>query len=261
MKEYLLSEKEIIVLASLRGGSEIFGIPNAFAEIQSESALEDELVKLRGSLTDKGVLSREDGSIPPEYAKMLDVLIHPAYFIAADGQRNGAGLPGQRIYIGNGSTFFADLAGKNCKILEIDGGQSAERFRGYVDWSGYSGSLPSMRATLPQKELPLLAKMPEAEAMRRLTDAGLNEEGAALALAGLLHQSDFYSFVLIDFTAGSDRVQSLMFLADKRGVMELRSERLDDADYVVLESTAPEQLAQKLDTVVRQAIPAAGGVQ
>ena len=251
MNELSLNAKELICLAALMDVSQVFGIPDAFAD-RAESQMKAEVMTVQRSLEKKGVLKMDfDGNsdLNTIYADLLDIVLRCDHFIAVDRQAPERGQNGFLFYLKGKNSVSAVINGDDYLFTVLSPDDLVKEIHGLVFWNELSGAMVGEQGSMTQRVLTHLKRKGEKQSLKLLRETGLSETASRLVCDALSLKAQFYSFAFVDVHSRVNGVRSVMFLGDKRGIIRLETAVRDNVDYVTFTSTTPASVEQSLRTL------------
>lgn len=255
MDSITLTSREILYIASTCGADEFWGIPDGFYGMD-EAEITAEINSIKLSLTNKGYARMNfDGEfeIADGVKEIILVCAERDKYISFDK----SALNKDRIlrfYIKGDRIFRITEEDNSYLICQSAKNAIKKSLLDFAKWSEEK-QLPEESAILENEFLRKVKAMNELDnPVAELKLMGCDNVKAKILYEGLSGFADFYSLMIIDFTAENDELQSLMFIHSDDGTLELEPLR-ESEDKVQIKPIVFENVACEISGVLSKILP------
>ncbi len=247
-----LTAKELICIAAAMGVSEIIGINDEFKAVAPRK-LQRKLDQVRQSLETKGIIISDfegNSSLNTAYLILWKTMFGSEKIVALDAQLLKSGQKSVLFYIADNNAVEAVRDNNSYTLNLLDYDECKRRILSCVDWVPSPAVLDRGECSVKQSTLRKLKSPLNIRSGREgLVKAGITDTVADLVFDAFSFKSNFYSFAFIDMT-DDGKLDSLMFIDDVKGAVQLVSTIEDDENYVGFVPTTQAQISEALIKLV-----------
>ena len=254
MEKLSLSFEEILFFAAGSGADRVYGIPDILSGI-SEEELNAAVMNASASLSQKGLLEMDfDGnsSINTAAAELMDTVFFCEKYASADSIGIDSPPLSFRWYLRNHQCVKACSDENGYSFERFDPAELAADIETVPVWNQLSKGIPMEPVTILQREAENIKASGKGQVHKKLVKEGMSEVNAELTEAAFLGKTNFCSFLFADLRKTRNSVYDLMFFGDRKGTIEMISTRAESGNILSFHSTVPEELKEKLHSLINR---------
>lgn len=259
MQELQLNSRELLYIASLFDIDELYGISDGFYGMD-EAEISAEINNIKKNLNDKGYAEMDfDGNfaIKEDIMSLFEVCVKQDKYISFDKVQKSNNLV-IRVYVKDNRVVKITGDNNNYIVRESAVNSIKSDMSDFVDWSEESQSPVEEETFVENELLRKVKKMNEFDdPENELKLMGCSNLKSKILYGGLTGEAGYYSMLIIDFTAESQDVFSLIFINSTNGVLMLEPDLESEKERIRISTVSQAEISKKIADAIYRYIPGA----
>lgn len=257
MQELQLNSRELLYIASLFDVDELYGISDGFYGMD-EAEISAEINHIRKKLNDKGYAEMDfDGNfaVKENIMHLFEACVKPDKYISFDKVQKSNNLV-MRVYV------------KNNRVVKITGDNNSYTVResninnikgdvlDFVNWRDETPLTNEEEAFVEHEALKKIKNLNEFDdPENKLKLLGCSNLKSKMLYDGLTGEAEYYSMLMIDFTADVQDVFSLIFINSTNGVLLIKPGLEAEKEGIRLSVAGQAEISKKITDAIYWYIP------
>ena len=249
MEKLSLTIRELLYIASLTGANEFIGVPDGFFGM-NEGEIASEINSIKTALVNKQYSEMNfDGefNIRQDVVDSIGNCAMCDKYISFD-KTTSTNKKALRYYIKDNIVYRLSEISDGYELQVVENDSIMGEIKENISIEN-NMEIIETKMTLESAPLEKIKSMSEFDnPENELNMMGCDSHMAKILYRGLKGDANYYSLIVIDYAA-ENQVQSLLFMSDENGIIELSPSEESEKQNVMISTASYAKIINKIDTI------------